>query len=91
MLDQYDRLRKRNAFLEQYKKEDMFSGGLEEFDESRCVEGDLCSASADTRRVVAEMTEWVSVFAVERGGVCATLTYREYLAMEKPDYVDYGT
>jgi len=38
MLDQYDRLRKRNAFLEQYKKEDMFSGGLEEFDESRYVE-----------------------------------------------------
>lgn len=37
MLDQYDRLRKRNAFLEQYKKEDMFSGGLEEFDDSRCV------------------------------------------------------
>ncbi|GMK58099.1 hypothetical protein CspeluHIS016_0501310 [Cutaneotrichosporon spelunceum] len=35
MLDQYDRLRKRNAFLEQYKKEDMFSNGLEEFDDSR--------------------------------------------------------
>ncbi|BEI82232.1 hypothetical protein CcaverHIS002_0301000 [Cutaneotrichosporon cavernicola] len=43
MLDQYDRLRKRNAFLEQYKKEDMFSNGLEEFD--------------DSRRVVAEMAE----------------------------------
>lgn len=37
MLDQYDRLRKRNAFLEQYKKEDMFANGLEEFDDSRCV------------------------------------------------------
>ena len=37
MLDQYDRLRKRNAFLEQYKKEDMFSNGLEEFDDSRWV------------------------------------------------------
>jgi hypothetical protein len=35
MLDQYDRLRKRNAFLEQYKKEDMFANGLEEFDDSR--------------------------------------------------------
>jgi len=35
MLDQYDRLRKRNAFLEQYKKEKMFENGLEEFDDSR--------------------------------------------------------
>lgn len=37
MLDQYDRLRKRNAFLEQYKKEEMFANGLEEFDDSRYV------------------------------------------------------
>ncbi|TXT06929.1 uncharacterized protein COLE_06260 [Cutaneotrichosporon oleaginosum] len=43
MLDQYDRLRKRNAFLEQYKKEEMFANSLEEFD--------------DSRRVVAEMAE----------------------------------
>jgi tubulin gamma len=35
MLDQFDRLRKRNAFLEQYKKEKMFANGLEEFDEAR--------------------------------------------------------
>lgn len=35
MLDQYDRLRKRNAFLEQYKKEKMFENGYEEFDDSR--------------------------------------------------------
>lgn len=35
MLDQYDRLRKRNAFLEQYKKEDMFANNLDEFDDSR--------------------------------------------------------
>ncbi|KAG5222428.1 gamma-tubulin [Salix suchowensis] len=30
MLDQFDRLRKRNAFMEQYKKEKMFENGLEE-------------------------------------------------------------
>lgn len=41
MLDQYDRLRKRNAFLEQYKKEDMFANGLEEFDDSRRVVAEL--------------------------------------------------
>ncbi len=35
--EQYDRLRKRNAFLEQYRKEAMFSDGLDEFDASREV------------------------------------------------------
>jgi tubulin gamma len=35
---QYDRLRKRNAFLEQYKRESPFAEGLGEFDEARqCV------------------------------------------------------
>ena len=38
---QYDRLRKRNAFLEQYKKEAPFSDGLGEFDEARAVVQDL--------------------------------------------------
>ena len=37
MLDQFDRLRKRNAFLEQYKKEKVFQDGLEEFDDAKCV------------------------------------------------------
>ena len=37
MLEQYDRLRKRNAFLEQYKKEKMFEENFEEFDDSRYV------------------------------------------------------
>jgi tubulin gamma len=35
MLDQFDRLKKRNAFLEQYKKERVFENGLEEFDDAR--------------------------------------------------------
>lgn len=37
MLDQYDRLRKRNAFLDQYKKTEMFADNLDEFDDSRWV------------------------------------------------------
>jgi tubulin gamma len=37
MLDQFDRLRRRNAFLEQYKKEKLFENGLEEFDDARLV------------------------------------------------------
>ncbi|QRV89600.1 Tubulin/FtsZ family, GTPase domain [Ceratobasidium sp. AG-Ba] len=37
ILDQFDRLRRRNAFLDQYKKERMFEHGLEEFDDSRAT------------------------------------------------------
>ncbi|KAI7856595.1 tubulin gamma chain [Circinella umbellata] len=39
--DQYDRFRKRNAFLEQYRKHPMFAEGLDEFDDSRHVVQDL--------------------------------------------------
>lgn len=35
MIDQFDRLRKRNAFIEQYKKEKAFENGMEEFDDAR--------------------------------------------------------
>ncbi|KLJ06236.1 tubulin gamma [Blastomyces silverae] len=41
IVSQYDRLRKRNAFLEQYKKEPPFADGLGEFDEARAVVMDL--------------------------------------------------
>ncbi|KAL4949986.1 tubulin-domain-containing protein [Aspergillus filifer] len=41
IVQQYDRLRKRNAFLEQYKKEAPFQDGLDEFDEARAVVMDL--------------------------------------------------
>ena len=36
-VSQYDKLRKRNAFLEQYRREPMFADGLEEFDSARFV------------------------------------------------------
>ena len=36
-MQQYDRLKARGAFLEQFKKEKMFSEGLEEFDDAREV------------------------------------------------------
>ena len=36
-VSQYDKLRKRNAFLEQYRREPMFADGLEEFDSARSV------------------------------------------------------
>lgn len=34
-INQYDKLRRRNAFLDQYRKEPMFEHGLEEFDSAR--------------------------------------------------------
>lgn len=36
-VEQYDRLRKKGAFIENYKQEAMFENGLEEFDDARCV------------------------------------------------------
>uniref|UniRef100_A0A7S2ZWK1 Tubulin gamma chain n=3 Tax=Rhodosorus marinus TaxID=101924 RepID=A0A7S2ZWK1_9RHOD len=40
-LNQYDKLRKRNAFLDNYRSESMFENGLDEFDSSREVVHDL--------------------------------------------------
>ena len=40
-VSQYDKLRKRNAFLDQYRREPMFTDGLEEFDSAREVVTDL--------------------------------------------------
>merc|ERR1712129_338418 len=36
-LKQYDKLRSRNAFLENYRQEPMFADGLEEFDDAEEV------------------------------------------------------
>lgn len=36
-LEQFDRLRKRNAFLEQYRREVIFMDNLDEFDASRYI------------------------------------------------------
>lgn len=43
MVRQYDGMRKRNAFIESYKRTSPFSENLGEFDESRAVVGDLIS------------------------------------------------
>jgi len=40
-LKEFDRLWKRNAFLDNYKKEDMFSDSLDEFEHSRAVVAEL--------------------------------------------------
>ncbi|KAM0787241.1 gamma-tubulin [Microbotryomycetes sp. NB124-2] len=40
-VQQYDQFRKRNAFIDVYKKEPMFENGLEEFDDARAVAAGL--------------------------------------------------
>ncbi|KAL7751808.1 gamma-tubulin [Sorochytrium milnesiophthora] len=60
--DQYDRLRKRNAFLDQYKKLPLFSDSLDEFDQSREVVQELideyvaCESPEYTTWVRADLT-----------------------------------
>lgn len=41
LLKQYDRIRKRNAFLDNYRKEPMFADSLDEFDSARATVQDL--------------------------------------------------
>lgn len=74
MLDQFDRLRKRNAFLEQYKKEKMFEHGLEEFDDARYV------LSISIRKPHNNI-------CIIRA-TCEELL-KEYKACESPDYITY--
>ncbi|KAF2140564.1 uncharacterized protein K452DRAFT_359615, partial [Aplosporella prunicola CBS 121167] len=50
ILFQYDRLRKRNAFLEQYKREAPFADGLGEFDEAKAVVQDLIAEYEDAEQ-----------------------------------------
>ncbi|KAK7509691.1 Tubulin/FtsZ, GTPase domain-containing protein [Phyllosticta citriasiana] len=47
---QYDRLRKRNAFLEQYRREAPFADGLNEFDEAKSVVQDLIAEYEDAEQ-----------------------------------------
>lgn len=50
-IKQYDKLRSRNAFLENYRQESMFSDGLEEFDFAREV---VCSLSEEYKAAETE-------------------------------------
>ncbi|CAK4034184.1 Tubulin gamma chain [Lecanosticta acicola] len=50
IVSQYDRLRKRNAFLEQYKRHETFRDGLDEFDTSREIVMDLINEYEEAER-----------------------------------------
>ena len=76
--DQYDRLRKRNAFLDQYKKESMFSDGLGEFDDARSVP---VLPSPNPGRYRSD-----PVLILMFSEVAQTLI-EEYKACKKPDYI----
>ncbi len=61
---QYDKMRKRNAYLEGYKKEAMFADGLGEFDEARAVVMDLIADYEE-----AELETYIDpVQATKEGG-----------------------
>lgn len=58
MLKQYDKLRKRNAFLDGYKKLPLFKENLDEFDDSKY--GVICGYFLNfflTRAVVEQLVE----------------------------------
>jgi tubulin gamma len=78
MLDQFDKLRKRNAFMEQYKKEKMFENGLEEFDDARY---------ATTRQRIVFVGGFLPIFGDRRA--TAEELIKEYKACESPDYITY--
>ena len=72
MIDQFDRLRRRNAFVEQYKKEKIFENGLEEFDDARYV---LC---LDRRGVV-----YISEYSMK---VALALLFSAMLLISPPSH-----
>ena len=63
-LRDYDKLKKRDAFLDQFKKEAMFNDNLDEFDESREVVQQLVDeyhAATKENYLSWGMTQWSSL------------------------------
>lgn len=50
IVSQYTQLRKRNAFIAEYKKEESFRDGLGQFDEAREVVGELIREYEEAER-----------------------------------------
>lgn len=64
-VSQYDKLRKRNAFLDQYRREPIFEDSLEEFDSSREVVTDLIEEYKAAER--ADYVSWGMSPGMDRG------------------------
>ncbi len=82
MLEQFDRLRRRNAFIEQYRKEKIFQDSLEEFDDARSVLTCLSLSQYDI--AIADC----SLLLCTRRATAEELL-KEYKACESPDYITY--
>lgn len=63
---QYDGMRKRNAFIETYKKTAPFSENLDEFDEAREVVSDLIAEYE-----AAENSDYLNPDTGDKGGTSA--------------------
>lgn len=70
---QYDKLRKRNAFLEPYKRESLFAGSLDEFDSSREVVQELLDEykAAESDNYIEWAASGGSIPLQSRGGAGA--------------------
>ena len=60
-VSQYDKLRKRNAFLEQYRREPMFADGLEEFDSARYCGLQLYIHLIGDNELLAVIEKWLLI------------------------------
>lgn len=69
-VDQYDRLRQRKAFLDQYRREAMFSDSLDEFDQSREVVQELINEYEACES--PDYVNWVNLsrIAIDICGTC---------------------
>jgi tubulin gamma len=75
----YDKIRKKGAFLDMYRKEPMFRDDLDEFDSSRCA---------------LQRLEHIAVFANLGSSVAREVVQSlidEYKAAETSEYVHWGS
>lgn len=79
MLDQYDKLRKKNAFLEQYKKEPMFENNLDAFDDARYES--LCYTSCFLTPLRATVDELMKEYKA-----CESPDYITYVSSDPFDF-----
>jgi len=81
-IKQFDRLRKRNAFLDNYKKQPMFSDGLEEFDSAR----EIVQSLADEYRAseTQDYVNWGSDPIADQHGLNSANTLKDISKVSDP-------
>ena len=83
-MKQFDALRKRNAFVDNYRQFRMFRDGFEEFDHAKCdgIAGYLCSFHS------VDLISCGFLFVYRE---VVTSLIEEYQAAEKADYLSWGS